>query len=117
MVSLQNHIREATVRRHVVVQLIRLFKDSGHPDYATQDMAGVERRSLDLTDSDDPAIPNGLADILEDVDEPGDDGTTDKAATPAERLRSTNELQQHMDRTRPQVMFLQRDSDAGKEVR
>ena len=32
LVSLKNHIREATVRRNIVVQLIRMFKDAGHPD-------------------------------------------------------------------------------------
>ena len=48
--------------------------------------------------------------------EKSDDGATDKAATPAERLRSKKEFQRHMDRTRPQLMFLQRDSDAGKEI-
>ena len=118
LVSLKNHIREATVRRHVVVQLIRMFKDAGHPDYAKQDMAAVELRARELTDSDDAAIPNGLANILDegDDDEHSDDGAVDKAATPAERLRSVQELQKHMERSRPQLMFMQRDSDAGKEV-
>ena len=56
-----------------------------------------------------------MAEDEEETDK-SDDGTTDKAATPAERLSSREEFQKHMDRTRPQLMFLQRDSDAGKDV-
>ena len=38
LVSLQGYIREATVRRNVVVQLIKIFKDAGHPDYTRINM-------------------------------------------------------------------------------
>ena len=71
LVELKKHIREATVRRNVVVQLIRMLKERGHPDYQKQNMDDVELRAKELTDSDDPAIPNGLLDVLEGE---GDDG-------------------------------------------
>ena len=61
------YIREATVRRNVVVQLIHMFKDAEHPDYTRLYMA-------------------------------------------------KENFQKHMQRTRPQFTFLQRDSDARKEV-
>ena len=40
----------------------------------------------------------------------------DKAATPAERMTSDTELKRDMDRSRPLLLFPQRDSDANKEV-
>ena len=116
LVSLKDHIREATVRRNVVVQVIRMFTDAGHPDYKKVNMEDVARRALELTDSDAAAIPNGLAEVLEEGDGESDIGETDKAATPAERIRSTEEFKKHLERSRPQLMFLQRDSDTGKEV-
>ena len=33
LVSLNKHIKHVTVRRNIAVQLIRMFRDSGHPDY------------------------------------------------------------------------------------
>ena len=33
LVDLNRLIKQATVRRHVVVQLIRMWRDAGHPDY------------------------------------------------------------------------------------
>jgi hypothetical protein len=106
LVSLKDHIKEVTVRRNVVVQLIRLFKDAEHPDCAKPDMAAVELRSKKLADSHEPSIPNGLAEILASDDEKSDDGAPDKAATPAERIRSKLEFQSHMDRTRSQIQRL-----------
>ena len=35
LVDLNKHMKEATVRRDVVVQLIRMHKDAGRPDYPT----------------------------------------------------------------------------------
>ena len=117
LVELNKHLREATVRRNVVVQLIRMLKERGHPDYQKQSMPDVEMRAKQLTDSDEPAVPNGLTEVLDEgSDEQEDDGTTDKAATPAERIWSLKELDNHMQRTRPQILVPQRDSDAGKEV-
>ena len=57
LITLNKHLREATVRRNVVVQLIRMFRDAGHPDYQRLDMAEVQRRATELADSDDPSIP------------------------------------------------------------
>ena len=33
LVDLNRLIKQATVRRHVVVQFIRMWRDAGHPDY------------------------------------------------------------------------------------
>ena len=44
------------------------------------------------------------------------DGTTDKAATPAERIRSVEELSRNMQRLRPQILLAQRDSDANRNI-
>ena len=33
LVDLNRLVKQATVRRHVVVQLIRMWRDAGHPDY------------------------------------------------------------------------------------
>ena len=44
------------------------------------------------------------------------DDTTDKAATPAERVCSEQSLKREMDRARPLTLVVQRDSDAQKEV-
>ena len=33
LVDLNRLIKQATIRRHVVVQLIRMWRDTGHPDY------------------------------------------------------------------------------------
>ena len=117
LVELNKHIREATVRRNVVVQLIRMFRDSGHPDYNNIDMQDVEARASFLAHTDDPSIPLGLTELLDEQhDNNADDETVDKAATPAERLRNVEDLDKHMQRSRPQLFFPQRDSDAGKEV-
>ena len=105
LVSLQGYLREATVRRNVVAQLISMFKDAGHPNYTRVNMADVKIRAAQLTDTDEAAIPNDLADMLAESDSDSDDGGADKAATPAERLHSIEEFQKHVERARPQLMF------------
>ena len=105
------------MRRNVVVQLIRMFRDAGHPDYQRLDMAEVQRRAMELADSDDPSIPNGLAAVLDEEDAAeSDDLGVDKAATPAERAWSVEALGRNMERVRPTVLLAQRDSDAAKEI-
>ena len=118
LVDLNKHLKHVTVRRHVVVQLIRMFRDAGHADYQRLDMRDVERRARLLADSDDPSIPHGLAEVLESNENnaSSDDGGVDKAATPAERIRSAAQLSRNMDRARPNILFAQRDSDARKEI-
>ena len=116
LVDLNKHIKQATVRRDVVVQLIRMHRDSGDPDYAGINMQSVEKRAKELTPTDAPTIPNGLMDVLgEDSDEDLDDDM-DKAATPAPRIWNEQELQKQMEFGRPQLLLAQRDSDAQKEV-
>ena len=41
LVDLNRLIRQATVRRNIVVQLIRMHRDAGHPDYVGLDMQDV----------------------------------------------------------------------------
>ena len=118
LVDLNRLLRQATVRRNVVVQLIRMRRDSGHPDYKTVDMRSVERSSQQLAPTNEPAIPSGLAEFLE-----GNDGLwgeefsgVDKAATPAERLHNEVDVRRDMERKRPQALVAQRDSDANRNV-
>jgi len=116
LVDLNKCIKEATVRRNVVVQLIRMHRDAGHPDYQRCNMADVALKARELADTDEPTIPAGLADILEeDSDDPVELGV-DKAATPAERIWNIEDLCKHMERARPTLMLSQRDSDANKEI-
>ena len=70
LVDLNALIKQATVRRNIVVQLIRMHRDANHPDYKV-DMACVEKQAKTLAPTDEPTIPNGLLDVL-DPDESED---------------------------------------------
>jgi len=73
LVDLKKCIKEATVRRNVVVQLIRMHRDVDHPDYQRCNMEDVIFKARELADTDEPTISDGLADILhEDSDDPGE---------------------------------------------
>ena len=54
-VSLNKHIKEATVRRNVVVQLIRMHQQIGHEDYRHLNMDAVQERARLLADTDEAA--------------------------------------------------------------
>ena len=90
LVDLNRLLRQATVRRNVVAQLIRMRRDMGHPDYIGVDMQEVEKRAEQLATTDEPVVPSGLVEFLDE--ESGDGGQdcpgVDKAATPAERVHS-----------------------------
>lgn len=117
LVSLNKHIKHVTVRRNNVVQLIRMFRDSGHPDYQHSCMDGVARKAKLLADTDEPSVPNGLADILESESETEKaPQPVDKAATPAKRLFNVPDLLREMDRARPNILSTQGGSDALKEI-
>ena len=60
LVDLNKCIREATIRRPVVVRLIQMFRDKGHPDYQKQSMDDVRLRVAQLTPTDEPNIPMPL---------------------------------------------------------
>ena len=72
MVDLNKLLRQATVRRNVVEQLIRMRKDAGHPDYQHVDMQEVHRRTRQLATTDEPEIPSGLVEFLNAEDEVAD---------------------------------------------
>ena len=117
VVCLNNHIKHATVRRNVVVQLIRMFKDSGHPDYQHLHMPDVEVKAQNLAATDEPSVPYGLAEVFHsDVESEEESTLVDKAATPAERIWNEDELHSELDRARPNILTSQRDSDALKEI-
>ena len=82
------------VRRNIVVQLIRMRRDAGHPDYVGVDMQRVKSRAQQLASTDEPTIPSGLVQFLEGDDEIAGElfSGVDKAATPAERVYSEAEL-------------------------
>ena len=120
LVDLNKCIKEATIRRNVVVQLIRMHRDSGHPQYRSLNMADVERRAKLLTPKDVTGdvqtIPDCVINLLNGEDPANDASEVDKAATPAERTWNEADLTKCMDRARPQLLLPQRDSDAQKEV-
>ena len=99
LVDLNKILKQATVRRNVVLQLIRMLKDSGDEDYKDIDMQDVSRRCKDLSDIDDPTMPECLVSMLGDIDDGGTHATDekhnaeqDKVATPAERVATTQQL-------------------------
>ena len=57
LVELNRLIKQATLRRHIVVQLIRMWRDAGHPDYrhAFQGEA-FYRRLQSLSPTDEAAV-------------------------------------------------------------
>ena len=69
LVDLNKHMKQATVRRDVVVQLIRMHRDAGHPDYKHVFMERVEQRARELAPTNDPTIPSGLLDVLDEDDD------------------------------------------------
>ena len=92
-------MKEATVRRDVVVQLIRMHKDAGHPDYQSVNMEHVQQRAKQLAPTDEPTIPSGLLSVLEEDSDEALDDDVDKAATLAVRIRNEEELE--METTTP----------------
>ena len=120
LIDFSKYLKDATVRRQIVIDLVRMLKASGDEDYADQDLEVVKGRAYELAKTDDPSIPDGIMDMLVEqrLDEDGKlaDLSTDKAATPAERPRNAAELAEHMAQLRPNILFVQRDSDALKNV-
>ena len=109
-------MKQATVRFDVMVQLIALHKAAGKPDYQHLDMERVRQRAFDLNPTNEAATPCGLQDVLDSSDDERLDATTDKAATPAERVSNEVQLEAEMDRARPLILVPQRDGDAQREV-
>ena len=122
LTDLNQLVRQATIRRNIVVQLIRMHRDSGNPDYQRVDMKTVERQAKELAKgrdgkpTEDPVIPAEILDFLEEKPEDEPYLGVDKAATPAERTHSERQLQRNMERARPLILVAQRDSDANKDV-
>ena len=54
LVDLNKVLRQATFRRNVVEQRIRMRKEAGHPDYQRLDMQEARRRARQLATSDEP---------------------------------------------------------------
>ena len=65
---------------------------------------------------DEPTIPPAILQELDDNDEDVKDVAVDKAATPAERTASTARWKRDLERTRPLLLYAQRDSDSNKNV-
>ena len=118
LVDLKKLLRQATVRRNVVEQLIRMRTDAGHPDYQRFDLADVSRRVRELATSDEPDIPSDIVEFLNAEDAVTEEffSGVDKAATPAERAYTAGDLRRNLERTRPQSVVVQRDSDANRDV-
>ena len=120
-------LKQATIRREIVIQPVRMHRDAKRPDYQRGSLKDIELRARELAPTEDPnepMIPPEVIDLLpslerDDADGPfaGVDKAVDKAATPADRpVQTTAEKVRDMDRARPQVLVPQRDSDAGKDV-
>jgi hypothetical protein len=116
LVDVNKLLRQATVRRNIVVQLIRMHRDGNHPDYQRDSMEAMEIRARELAATDDPTIPVGILDILEGRGDEEPFVGVDKAATPAEQVNSLENLQRELERARPQVLLAQRDSGANRDV-
>ncbi len=114
LIDLNKIIKQATVRKNVVVQLIRMWRDAGHPDYQVN-MQEVEARADQLAATNAPTIPNGITHFFEEehVQNEGVDDA-DKAAAPSERIGTGEHLTRAFERTRPLMMMAQRDSDANR---
>ena len=69
LVDLNRLPRQATVRRNIVVQLIRMRRDARHPDYVGVDMQGVQSRAKLLATTDEPTVPSGPVQFLEGEDD------------------------------------------------
>ena len=82
------------------------------------DMKEVHRRTRQLATTDEPEISSGLVEFLNAEDEVAEEffSGVDKAATPAERAHTASDLLRNLDRTRPQTLVAQRDSDAKRNV-
>ena len=65
LVDLNKVLKQATVRRNVVVQYIRRQRDVGHPDYRNIDLTRVREAATRLNPTDEPAIPQDLAEFFE----------------------------------------------------
>ena len=117
LVCMNKHLKHITVRRPVVVQLIRMFRDAGHPDYQHVDVEQVQKRANKLAHTDEASIPLGLTELVgEDRSSEEENLEVDKAATPAERIRTVSSLVESLDRIRPSILVSQRDSDGNKEI-
>ena len=116
LVDLNKCIREATIRRPIVVRLIEMHRAKGHPDYQKQSMDQVRPRVRDLAPSDEPTILVGLVEALESDNEDSLADPVDKAATLVVRLWNEEELHEEMNRNRPLILVAQRDTDSQKQV-
>ena len=116
LVDLNKCIREATIRRPIVVRLIEMHREKGHVDYQKQSMEDVRRRVQELAPTDEPTIPTGLVEALESDDEDALEDPVDKAAAPAVRVWNEEELHGEMDRNRPLVLVAQRDTDSQRNI-
>ena len=120
LIDLNKHMKQATVRRDIVVQYMRMQRDAKHPDYAKYDMKGIEEKAKRWLPTNEPTVPPEVLprDYLQGASGSEEDEFTgtDKAATPAERCRTEQDLERAMDRARPQLLLVQRDSDAKKDV-
>ena len=71
LVDLNKVLKEATVRVDIVVRLISMLKDSGHPDYKRVEMREVERLAWNLvprnTSGQEATVPVGVLDVMEDT--------------------------------------------------
>ena len=53
LVDVNKLLRQATVRRNIVVQLIRMHRDANHPDYQRDSMEAMEIRARELAATDE----------------------------------------------------------------
>ena len=117
LVDLNRCLKQATVRRLIVEQLIRMWRDAGHPDFQGISMDRVKGQLQKLAPTDKPTVPPDVLPLVEEGESEDDlYAGVDKAATPAERLVSEEALLRDMERSRPLVLVPQRDSDANKDV-
>ena len=69
LTDLNKLLKQATMRRNVVVEYIRMMKATGHTDYKNVEMDEVKRRARCMVPTDEPTIPpeivpSDLADVF-----------------------------------------------------
>ena len=120
LMSISNVLKQATVRRDIVVRLIMMFHDLGHPDYFGIRRETIEAKARKAWKQSAPTIPSEVQRFLDGQGDKADFDNVyegvDKAATPAELMSSADRLEREMARSRPLLLLPQRDSDVNREV-
>ena len=77
LVDLNKLLKQATIRREIVIQLVRMHRDAKHPDYQRGSQEDIELRAHKLAPTEDPnepMIPPEVIDLLPNLERDDADG-------------------------------------------